>query len=385
MKPLPPATRTFMDPLYNVPRLLISPAHNGYPFVMPKLEFDLATLLGDVAARGGSDLHLIHGVPPIARISGDIGALPYAVMTSEAIQELLQPYLDDFQRDVLKREYRVNCAHTIGDGRFRFSVYMALGTFGASIRVLPTKNYPLSALGLPPVVGTFVHKKSGIIFVTGATGSGKSTTMAAMLEWFNQTGRPGKIITIEDPIETIFKPCRSVFVQREVGVDTPSFDAGILDSLRQDPDVLCIGEMRDQKSIYAAMLAAETGHLVLTTLHTRDASKTAQRIVTGVAGGDQDIIREQLAMTLEAVISQELLPRADGKGLVVSCEILISTPAVRQMIRENKLDMINDAIQSGGQLGMMSKDNSIKNLFAKKIITREVAMEHMRNPETLGK
>jgi twitching motility protein PilT len=208
--------------------------------------------------------------------------------------------------------------------------------------------------------------------------------MAAMLEWFNQTGRPGKIITIEDPIETIFKPCRSVFVQREVGVDTPSFDAGILDSLRQDPDVICIGEMRDQKSIYAAMLAAETGHLVLTTLHTRDASKTTQRIVTGVSATDQDIVREQLAMTLEAVISQELLPRADGKGLVVSCEILIATNAVRQMIRENKLDMINDAIQSGGQIGMMSKDNSIRNLFAKKIITREVAMEHMRNPETLG-
>ncbi|MDD5629076.1 MAG: type IV pilus twitching motility protein PilT, partial [Elusimicrobia bacterium] len=247
-----------------------------------------------------------------------------------------------------------------------------------------TKNYPLSALGLPPVVGTFVHKKSGIIFVTGATGSGKSTTMAAMLEWFNQTGRPGKVITIEDPIETIFKPCRSVFVQREVGVDTPSFDAGIIDSLRQDPDVLCIGELRDPKSIYAAMLAAETGHLVMTTLHTRDASKTAQRIVTGVSGSEQDIIREQLSMTLEAVISQELLPRADGKGLVVSCEILIATNAVRQMIREGKLDMINDAIHSGGQLGMMSKDTSIKNLFSKKIITREVAMEHMRNPETLG-
>jgi twitching motility protein PilT len=352
---------------------------------MPKLEFDLATLLGDVAARGGSDLHLIHGVPPIARITGDIGALPYPVMSSDGILELLQPYLDDFSRDLLKKENRVNCAHTIGEGRFRFSVYMALGTVGASIRVLPTKNYPLSALGLPPVVGTFVHKKSGIIFVTGATGSGKSTTMAAMLEWYNQTGRPGKVITIEDPIETIFKPCRSVFVQREVGVDTPSFDAGILDSLRQDPDVLCIGEMRDQKSIYAAMLAAETGHLVMTTLHTRDASKTAQRIVTGVAGGDQDIVREQLAMTLEAVISQELLPRADGKGLVVCCEILVTTNAVRQMIREGKLDMINDAIQSGGQIGMMSRDASIKNLYAKKIITREVAMEHMRNPETLGK
>jgi twitching motility protein PilT len=352
---------------------------------MPKSEFDLTTLLADVAGRGGSDLHLIHGVPPVARISGEIGALPYPAMTSESIQELLRPYLDDYQRDLLKKENRVNCAHTIKDGRYRFSVYMALGTIGASIRVLPVKNYPLAALGLPPVVGSLVHKKSGIIFVTGSTGSGKSTTLAAMLEWLNQNGRPGKVITIEDPIETIFKPCRSVFVQREVGVDTPSFDAGIIDSLRQDPDVLCIGEMRDQKSIFAAMLAAETGHLVLTTLHTRDASKTAQRIVAGVPASEQDVIREQLAATLEAVISQELLPRADGKGLVVCCEILVATHAVRQMIRENKLDMINDVIQSGSQLGMVSRDNSIKNLYAKKVITREVAMEHMRNPETLGR
>ncbi|MDD5655906.1 MAG: PilT/PilU family type 4a pilus ATPase [Elusimicrobia bacterium] len=352
---------------------------------MAKLDFNLATLLGDVATRGGSDLHLIHGIPPIARVAGDIGALPYPVLNSEGIRELTSPYLNDVQQECLKKELRVNCAHTIGEGRYRFSVYMALGTVGASIRVLPKKNYPLSVLGLPPVVGTLALKKSGIILITGATGSGKSTTMAAMLEWINQGGRPGKVITIEDPIETIFTPCRCIFVQREVGVDTPSFSAGILDSLRQDPDVLCIGELRDAKSIYAAITAAETGHLVLTTLHTRDASKTVQRIVTGVATGEQETIREQLALSLEAVISQELLPRADGKGLVVCCEVLIATPAVRQMIRENKLEAVNDAIQAGMQIGMMSKDVSIKNLYAKKLITRETALERMRNPETLGR
>ena len=197
-------------------------------------------------------------------------------------------------------------------------------------------------------------------------------------------GLPGKVITIEDPIETLFKPCRSIFVQREVGIDTPSFDAGIIDSLRQDPDILCIGELRERKSIHAAMLAAETGHLVLTTLHTRDASKTAQRIVGAMETAEQDVIREQLAMTLEAVLSQELLPRADGKGLVVACEILIATPAVRQLIRENKLEAINDAIQSGMSAGMISKDASIKNLYQKKIITRETAAGAMRNPEILG-
>lgn len=347
---------------------------------------DLPTLLADVVSRGGSDLHLIHGIPPIARIAGEIGALPYPAMSSESILKILDPYLQDFHRDTFKRELRVNFSHTIADtGRFRFNLYMATGTAGATIRVIPTKTYPLSSLGLPPIVGNLAHKKSGIIFVTGSTGSGKSTTMAAMLEWINQTGKPGKVITIEDPIESLFKPCRSIFVQREVGVDTPTFDIGILDSLRQDPDIICVGEMRDAESIRAALLAAETGHLVVTTLHTRDASKTAQRILSAVPNADQDSLREQLAMTLEAVISQELLPRADGKGLVLACEILIATSAVRQLIRENKLEAINDAIQAGSQVGMVSKDSFIKNLYSKKMITKEVALEHMRNPDLLNR
>lgn len=347
---------------------------------------DLPVLLADVVSRGGSDLHLIHGIPPIARIAGEIGALPYPAMTSESILSILDPYLQDFHRETFKKEMRVNFSYTIIDvGRFRFNLYMATGTAGATIRVIPVKTYPLSSLGLPPIVGNLAHKRAGIIFVTGSTGSGKSTTMAAMLEWVNQTGKPGKVITIEDPIESLFKPCRSIFVQREVGVDTPTFDIGILDSLRQDPDIICVGEMRDSESIRAALLAAETGHLVVTTLHTRDASKTAQRIVSAVPNADQDSLREQLAMTLEAVISQELLPRADGKGLVLACEILIATSAVRQLIRENKLEAINDAIQAGAQVGMVSKDSFIKNLYSKKMITKEVALEHMRNPDLLNR
>lgn len=353
---------------------------------MADQEVNLSTLLTDVVSRGGSDLHLIHGIPPIARIGGEIGALPYPTMTSDSIYKMLESSLNDVHKQTLKTELRVNFSGSIAEvGRFRFNLYMATGTVGATIRVIPTKTYPLSSLGLPPIVGNLAHKRSGIIFVTGSTGSGKSTTLAAMLEWINQTGRPGKVITIEDPIETLFKPCRSIFVQREVGVDTPTFDMGIMDSLRQDPDILCIGEMRDAASIRAALLAAETGHLVMTTLHTRDAAKSAQRILTAVGGADQDALREQLAMTLEAVVSQELLPRADGKGLVVACEILIATSAVRQLIRENKLEAINDAIQSGAQVGMVSKDQFVKNLFQKKLITKEVALEHMRNPDLLNR
>ncbi len=341
-------------------------------------------MLGNVISRGGSDLHLIHGIPPIARIAGEIGALPYPVMTSEAISRVLEPFLQPAHKQTFKEEMRVNFSQTIADvGRFRFNMYMSLGTVGATIRVIPTKTYPLSSLGLPPVVGTLAHRRSGIIFVTGTTGSGKSTTMAAMLESINQTGRPGKVITIEDPIETLFKPCRSIFVQREVGVDTPTFDIGIMDALRQDPDILCIGEMRDAESIRAALLAAETGHLVLTTLHTRDASKTAQRIIAAVPNSDQDALREQLASTLEAVISQELLPRADGKGLVVACEILTATSATRQLIRENKIEALNDAIQAGSQAGMISKDASVKNLYLKNLITKEVALSRVRNPDLL--
>ncbi|MBI4060169.1 MAG: PilT/PilU family type 4a pilus ATPase [Elusimicrobia bacterium] len=346
---------------------------------------DLPTLLTDVVSRGGSDLHLIHEIPPIARVAGEIGALPYPPMSSETILKILDPYLSDFHRETFKKELRVNFSHSIsGVGRFRFNLYMATGTVGSTIRIIPTKTYALSALGLPPVVASLANKKSGIIFVTGSTGSGKSTTMAAMLEAVNQSGKPGKVITIEDPIETLFRPCRSIFVQREVGVDTPTFGMGILDSLRQDPDIICVGELRDAESIRAALLAAETGHLVLTTLHTSDASKTAQRILSAVPSTEQDNLREQLAMTLEAVISQELLPRADGKGLVLACEILIATPAVRQLIRENKLEAVNDAIQAGSQAGMVSKDAFVKNLYATRMIAKEVAREHMRNPELLA-
>jgi twitching motility protein PilT len=337
----------------------------------------------NVATRGGTDVHLMHGIPPIARVAGALVVLPYKPLSSEVIQELLNPYISDVQRAIFQKENRVNCGHTIGDSRYRFNIYMALSTMGAAIRILPQKTYPLSALGLPPVVGTLAYRKSGIVFVTGATGSGKSTTMAAMLDCINQDGRPCKIITIEDPVETIFKPRHSVFVQREVGIDTPSFAMGIMDSIRQDPDVLCIGELRDEKSIYAAMTAAETGHLVLTTLHTRDAATTAQRLVSAVPAGDQETLRDQLASTLEAVISQQLLPRADGKGVAVACEILVSTPAIRQLIRENKLDAINDSIQSGMKHGMITKDISIKNLYSKGIITKEVALENMRHPESL--
>ncbi|HVA66404.1 MAG TPA: PilT/PilU family type 4a pilus ATPase [Elusimicrobiota bacterium] len=344
----------------------------------------LADLLRDVAAKGGSDLHLVPGLPPLARVGGNLRQMSQPELDAAAVGKLIEPYMDELRRQTYEREMRANFSFSIeGIGRFRFSVCQTLGMPSAAIRLTPTKIHPLSMLGLPPIVQTLVNRRAGLIFITGATGNGKSTTMAAMLEHINQNGEPSKIMTVEDPIEFLFKPAHSVFVQREVGVDTPSFDMGIVDALRQDPDILCVGEMRGTASINAALLAAETGHLVLTTLHTRDASKTAQRIVAAFSQVDQDGIREQLASTLEAVISQRLLPRADGRGLVLACEVMVATSAVRQLIRENKFEAINDAIQSGLKDGMVSLDASIKGLYQKQLISRATAVANMRNPEML--
>lgn len=335
--------------------------------------------------RGGSDLHLLHGHPPIQRVASEIITMGMAPVESAAVWSMVAPFLNDHYKKVFEAESRVNISFTIaGIGRFRMNICRAQGTVSASIRAIPSKIYPLSALGLPPIVASLTQKHRGMIFITGSTGSGKSTTMAAMLDHINHQGPAGKIVTIEDPIENMFIADKCFFLQREVGVDTPTFEIGIEDALRQDPDILCIGEMRGMNSIKAALTAAETGHLVMTTLHTPDAAKTAQRILSAFPGDEQETIRDQLCNTLEAVLSQELLPRADRKGLVMAIEVLIATPAVRQLIRENKLGQIYDVLQTGTNTGMISKDASVKSLFQRGLITRETAIAHMRSPQLLG-
>ncbi len=351
---------------------------------MADKELTLNQLLQEAITVGGSDLHLIQGTSPMVRVSGEIAALKHPALYSDQIMALVKPFIDENESESFKKECKLHFSRSIESlGRFRFSIYRALGTVGATIRIITSKIYPLASLGLPPIVGNLITRRTGIILVTGPTGSGKSTTMAAMIEQVNQNGRPQKIITIEDPIETIFKPAHCIFVQREVGVDTPSFEMGTLDALRQDPDILCIGELRDAKSIQAAMLAAETGHLVITTLHTRDASKTAQRIISSFPEADQQALSEQFASTIEAVISQELLPRADGKGMVLAPEILIATSAVRQLIRERRLEAINDAIQAGTSVGMVPKDMWLKNLLQKSVISRETALAAAHNVQMI--
>ncbi len=345
----------------------------------------LELLLADTIQRGASDLHLIHGYPPIQRVSNEVTPMAKPPLDSAVIWSLVKPYLEDHHEEVFKKELRVNISFTVnGIGRFRMNLAKAQGTVSASIRSIPSRIYPLSALGLPPIVGQLTQKRRGIIFITGPTGSGKSTTMAAMLDHINREGWGGKIVTIEDPIETLFVPSKSFFLQREVGVDTPSFEMGIEDALRQDPDVIAIGEVRTAESVRAAITAAETGHLVLTTIHTPDSAKTAQRIISMFPGNEQETVRDQLASTLEAVISQDLLPRLDKRGLVLGIEVLLVTAAVRQLVRKGELQQIYDILQTGTSMGMISKDASIKSLFQRQLIAREVAMAQMRDPRLLA-
>ncbi|OIO09782.1 MAG: hypothetical protein AUJ52_05805 [Elusimicrobia bacterium CG1_02_63_36] len=344
----------------------------------------MEVILKDLVGRGGSDLHLLHGYAPIYRISTEVTAYSSTALNSDEIWKLLAPYIDAKSKETFDRDCRVNVSFTVnGVGRFRMNVAKAQGTVSASIRAIPNKIYPLSALGLPPIVGQLTQKRKGIILITGATGSGKSTTMAAMLDHINKVGRPGKVVTIEDPIETLFAPQKSFFLQREVGVDTPSFELGIQDALRQDPDIISIGELRSAESIRAALTAAETGHLVLSTLHTPDSAKTAQRIISSFPGNEQETIRDQVATTLEAVISQYLLPRADGKGLVLAIEVLLATPAVRQLIKKGDLGQLYDILQTGTSQGMISMDASIKSLLQRQIIKREIALGIIRNTSLL--
>ncbi len=342
-------------------------------------------MLSEAVSKGASDLHLIHGSPPILRITGQIVTTNEPVLDSTRIWSMTSCHLNERQQKSFHDDSRVNISFTTSAGRFRMNLCMAVGTVSASIRAIPSKIYPLSALGLPPIVGTMTQKKRGVIFVTGSTGSGKSTTMAAMLDHINRSGHgTGKVVTVEDPIETLFKPMKCVFLQREVGVDCPTFDMGIEDALRQDPDIMCIGEMRTAASIRAVLMAAETGHLVLTTLHTPDAAKTAQRIISMFPGDEQETIRDQLCNSLEAIISQDLLPRADGKGRILAIEVLLTTPAIRSLIRKGNIEQIYDLLQTGSSQGLISKDASLKALYQRKMITREVALAHMRNPQLIS-
>ncbi len=342
---------------------------NAYPVSMD----DLLKL---TVEKKGSDLHLSAGVPPMARIHGNLVDLEYPRLTPDNVSDLLQQVLEPFQQEVLQENWELDFSYSVpGIARFRGNVMFQRGSLSVSLRVVPYEVPDLDELGLPGVVKDLCKLSRGLVLVTGPTGSGKSTTLASMINLINQTRRES-IVTVEDPIEFLHKHNKSSVRQREVGIDTKSFPAALRHVLRQDPDVILIGEMRDLDSIAIALTAAETGHLVFSTLHTQTAPLTISRIVDVFQDQRREQIRQQLSNTLQGVISQQLLPTTDGQGRVVAIELMFNTPAVRNMIREGKEHQLYSAIQTSKAQGMQTMDSALAALLNAGKISRKMALEH---------
>lgn len=342
---------------------------------------DMRELLETAVKRNASDLHITEGLPPILRIDGELVPLDNHPLTSEDTERLVYSILTDRQRVEFEEELELDFSLSIpGLSRFRVNVHRQKGNVEAAIRTVSLEIRSIEELGLPPVVASLARKPHGLVLITGPTGMGKTTTLAAMIDLINQERRC-LIISIEDPIEYLHTNKRGIVKQREVGSDTHSFANALKHVLRQDPDVLCIGEMRDLETISTALTAAETGHLVLSTLHTPDASQTIDRIIDVFPPHQQQQVKVQLADSLQGIISQQLLPRADGKGRIVAVEIVVATPAIRSVVREQKTEQIPTLIQTGAQFGMVTLDKSLKELYEKGLITFQTAIEKARHPE----
>jgi len=341
-------------------------------------------LLKVAVESGASDLHLKVGSYPMLRVRGQlVPALADKRLDHEEIVAIAATVLPTTLREKFKEQHEVDLAYSVsGLGRFRCNAFQQRGTIGMSFRVIPMKSATIDDLALPAVLRTIAAEERGLILVTGTTGSGKSTTLAAMIDEINNT-RTAHIITIEDPIEHLHRDSKSIVNQREVGADTNSFTQALRSALRQDPDVILLGEMRDFETIETALLAAETGHLVLSTLHTLDATETINRIVAVFPPHYQKQVRTQLASVLRAVVSMRLLPRLDGKGRVPAVEVLITTPFIRDCIMDkDKTHLIPGAIAQGtSQYGMQSFDQSIFGLLEQNLVSYEEAMRWVSNAD----
>jgi twitching motility protein PilT len=347
------------------------------------MEFDFAEVLLSVMERQASDLHLTAGSPPMIRHHGKLHALDYPILTPQTTREVIYSILTNDQRQRLETDWQIDFAYSIpGRARFRVNSYFQRAALSAAFRLIPHEIPTLSELDLPPVIEEFTKKPRGFVLVTGPTGSGKSTTLAAMLNLINEV-RQEHILTIEDPIEFLHRHKRCIVNQRELGADAASFGLGLKAALRQDPDVILVGEMRDLETIATALTAAETGHLVFATLHTQDTAQTVDRIVDVFPPEQQQQVRVQLSVALQGIVTQQLVPKADGRGRVCGCEILVPTPAVRNLIREGKTHQIYSALQTGGQFGMQTMDAALAQLVREHKITRELAEARSSAPEEL--
>lgn len=337
---------------------------------------EMTELLKKTVQMKGSDLHLVTGSRPAIRINGRIESMDYPILKPNDVQALVYSLLTKEQREKLESEWELDFSYAIaGVARFRGNVMRQRGTLAAAFRAVPFVLPDIDSLGLPHEVKKLCELNRGLVLVTGPTGSGKSTTLAAMIDYINKT-RALNIVTVEDPIEFLHKHNKSTVRQREIGTDTHSFASALRHVLRHDPDVILIGEMRDMESISIALTAAETGHLVFSTLHTQTAPLTISRIVDIFSSDRRNQVRQQLAGSLRAVISQQLLPTADGMGRVAAVEFMLDTPAVKSLIREGKDHQLYSAIQTGQSYGMQTMDAALVRLCQKGIITKETAIEH---------
>ncbi|CDF58236.1 type IV pilus twitching motility protein PilT [Thermobrachium celere] len=338
------------------------------------IKFD--ELLRMVVDMGASDLHITVGIPPTARVNGTLVHICEEKITTEMAEQYVREVLDEEQFRKYREVGEIDFSYSIqGVGRFRVNAFRQRGSDAMALRTVAAQVPTLDKLNMPPVLKELTNKTRGLILVTGPTGSGKSTTLAAMINEINQN-RSCHIITLEDPIEYLHKHKKSIVNQREIGHDSKSYANALRAALREDPDVILVGEMRDLETISIAITAAETGHLVLSTLHTIGASKTVDRIVDVFPPYQQQQIKVQLSAVLEGVISQQLIKRADGNGRVCAMEIMVATPAIRNLIREGKTHQIDSAVQTGAKYGMKTMDMSLVDLYKKGLISYEDALNY---------
>jgi len=338
-------------------------------------------MLREAVRRGASDLHLTRNMPPILRLDGRLVPLESAALTHDTCERIVKGMLSPEQRTRFNDEWELDVSLEIPDiGRFRVNVHRERGTMEAAFRVVNDAIKPLRMLGLPSVVEELARRNNGLMLVTGPTGSGKTTTLAAIVDQINHE-RDAMIVTVEDPIEYLHRNHRSVIKQREVSSDTLSFGRALRHVLRQDPDVIVIGEMRDLETIQTALISAETGHMVFSTLHTPDAIQTIDRIVDVFPPNHQEQVRIQLANTLQSVLAQQLIPKPGDTGRAVAVEVLIATPAVRRTVRVGKTEQLMTIIQTSSDIGMISMDKSLKTLYIQGQIAFDDAISRCKFPE----
>jgi twitching motility protein PilT len=352
--------------------------------VAPRIAKNIDELLEHCLLLNGSDLHLAAGAPPTVRINGVLQPIEgYGILHGDMIERLVFSILNERKIAAFMDEMELDTSYAIpGKSRFRMNVFRQRGAIGAVLRTIPFQIPEFDSLHLPAIIRTFADLPRGLVLVTGPTGSGKSTTLAALLDIINRT-KPVHILSCEDPIEFLYDHKKAIVNQREVGEDTKSFAAALKRALREDPDVILVGEMRDLETIHMALTAAETGHLVFATLHTQSAPQTVDRIVDVFPPDQQGQIRVMLATTLQAVVTQQLLPTADGRGRAAAAEILIATPAVRNLIRERKGYQLASQMQAGAKYGMVTMDQNLAELVRAHRITLDTAMERAASPDDL--